>query len=131
MAAQSATLRAQQEALAGTRGPPTELLVQGGSNYRSDNLRAATARPAAGSRATPSPPALSAVSAVLAQAEARLAEAPSGPVHVHDLHEIAMRTQQQLIERDSMVRCAGGSWAGCLQLCAPSPSHHCAARTAP
>jgi hypothetical protein len=44
-----------------------------------------TARPAAGSRATPAPPALSAVSAVLAQAEARLAEAPSGPVHVHDL----------------------------------------------
>ena len=95
--------RAQQDALAGLRGPPTELMVQGGSNYRADKMRSSMGRPAAGRTSSHAPPAMSAVSAVLAQAEARLASAPSGPVHVHDLHETAMRTQQQLIERDLMV----------------------------
>jgi len=91
------------DAIAGLRGPPTELFIQGGSNYRSDNLRASTARPAAGKSLRPVTPNVSAVSAVLAQAEARLAECPTGPVHVYDLHETAMRLQKEMVERETTV----------------------------
>ena len=91
------------DAISGLRGPPTELFIQGGSNYRSDNLRASTSRPAAGKSLRPVTPNVSAVSAVLAQAEARLAECPTGPVHVYDLHETAMRLQKEMAERETTV----------------------------
>lgn len=93
--------RPEQDAIAGLRGPPTELFIQGGSNYRSDNIRAQ--RPAAGKSLRPVTPNVSAVSAVLAQAEARLAECPTGPVHVYDLHETAMRLQKEMVERETTV----------------------------
>jgi len=90
------------DAIKGLRGPPTELLVQGGSNYRSDMLR--TQRPAAGKSIRPVEPNTDAVAAVLAQAEARLAECPTGPVHVYDLHETAMRIQKEIVDKENMVR---------------------------
>lgn len=103
--------RPEQDAIAGLRGPPTELFIQGGSNYRSDNIRAQ--RPAAGKSLRPVTPNVSAVSAVLAQAEARLAECPTGPVHVYDLHETAMRLQKEMVERETTV-------SGGLRRCSPS-----------
>ena len=43
---------------------------------------------------------------VLSQAEARLLECPTEPVHVYDLHETAMKMQQDIVEKEAEVRCA-------------------------
>jgi len=94
--------RQQLAALNGTRGPPTELMVQGASNYRFEQQKLASktaGRPSASSTA----PDLTSARAALAEAEARFAEA-SAPVCIHDLRETALRTQRQVEEKERMVR---------------------------
>ena len=93
--------RQQLAALSGTRGPPTELMVQGASNYRFEQARSASKT--AGKPSGGAAPELPAARAALAEAEARFAAA-SEPVCVHDLKETALRTQKLLEDKERMVR---------------------------
>ena len=47
---------------------------------------------------------MDAMQAVLAQAEARLLDGPTEPVHVYDLRETALKRQADLMEKERMVR---------------------------
>ena len=120
--------RQQLAALNAQRGPPTELMVQGASNYRFEQAKTAskTAGRPSGSFA---PADLTSARAALAEAEARFAEA-SAPVCIHDLKETAMRTQRLVEEKERMVRAAprpariaAGASAFPRSADAPPPQH--------
>ena len=95
-------LRQQQLALDGQRGPPTELMVQGASNFRFEQQRTLS-RAAGRPSASGAPVAADAARAALATAEANLADV-TAPVCIHDLKETALRRQKQVEEREREVR---------------------------
>lgn len=126
-------VQAELAALQGKRAPPTHLAVMGASSFRSEFLKPSSDShygrksyfqteanpPIIGGRGTSAwlerAPATGNIDSTVVENETREvlrgmenAEAALDqalPVHHYDLHETAMRRQQEIIDRENMVCC--------------------------